>query len=116
VLGLEPELVLLTFRLPAASPAADERGMIVLDRVLGDFNEDKPSAAGREQRRRGAGMVQTAGCRAVPRARSGAARDLRRRGSRLAPRPVSGSLLLRKPYHPDEVVRAVRQLTGDPPA
>jgi len=51
--------------------------MIVLDRVLGDFSEVKPSAAGREQRREGAGMVQAAGCRAVPRARSGAARDLR---------------------------------------
>ncbi|WP_340672337.1 response regulator transcription factor [Bradyrhizobium ottawaense] len=29
-----------------------------------------------------------------------------------APRPVPGSRLLRKPYHPDEVVRMVKELGG----
>jgi DNA-binding response OmpR family regulator len=34
-----------------------------------------------------------------------------------APRPVPGSLSLQKPYHPDEIVRAVRQVTtGGRPA
>ena len=31
--------------------------------------------------------------------------------SPVAPRPVAGSLLLQKPFHPDEIVRAVRQMT-----
>ena len=31
-----------------------------------------------------------------------------------APRPVSGSLLLQKPYDPEQIVRAVRQVTGSP--
>ena len=36
--------------------------------------------------------------------------------SPVAPRPVPGSLSLRKPYHPDEIVQAVRHVTrGCPP-
>ena len=31
--------------------------------------------------------------------------------SPVAPRPVSGSVLLKKPYQPEEIVRAVRQVT-----
>ena len=31
-------------------------------------------------------------------------------------RPVRGSLSLRKPYHPDEVVKAVKELGGERPA
>jgi DNA-binding response OmpR family regulator len=34
--------------------------------------------------------------------------------SPVAPRPVAGSLLLQKPFHPDEIVRAVRQVTAGP--
>jgi len=33
--------------------------------------------------------------------------------SPVAARPVAGSLSLQKPYHPDEIVRAVRELGGD---
>ena len=33
--------------------------------------------------------------------------------SPVAPRPVPGSLLLQKPFHPDEIVRAVKDVTGD---
>ncbi|MGY8637045.1 response regulator [Bradyrhizobium sp. 14AA] len=33
--------------------------------------------------------------------------------SPVTPRPVPGSLSLQKPYHPDEVVRAVKQLSED---
>jgi hypothetical protein len=36
--------------------------------------------------------------------------------SPVAPRPVSGSLLLLKPYHEGMIVRAVRQVTGGRPA
>ena len=35
--------------------------------------------------------------------------------SPIAPRPVPGSLSLQKPYHPNEILRAVRQLTADLP-
>lgn len=31
--------------------------------------------------------------------------------SPVSPRPVPGSLLLQKPYHPDDVVSAVKKLT-----
>lgn len=34
--------------------------------------------------------------------------------SPVAPRPVAGSLLLQKPFHPHEIVRAVRQVTASP--
>jgi hypothetical protein len=34
--------------------------------------------------------------------------------SPVTPRPVAGSLLLQKPFHPDEIVRAVRQMTEGP--
>jgi CheY-like chemotaxis protein len=30
-----------------------------------------------------------------------------------APRPVGGSLLLQKPYDPEQIVQAVRQVTGN---
>ncbi len=33
--------------------------------------------------------------------------------SPIAPRPVPGSLLLQKPYQPDDIVRAVEEVTGD---
>ena len=33
--------------------------------------------------------------------------------SPVAPRPVSGSLTLQKPFHPDDIVRAVRQVAAD---
>jgi CheY-like chemotaxis protein len=36
--------------------------------------------------------------------------------SPVAPRPVSGSLTLQKPYRPEEIVRAVRQATKGRPA
>ncbi len=37
--------------------------------------------------------------------------------SPVAARPVPGSLVLQKPYHPEDIVRAVRQMTpGSPPA
>jgi len=32
--------------------------------------------------------------------------------SPVQPRPVPGSLLLQKPYHPDQIVQAVRQMTN----
>jgi DNA-binding response OmpR family regulator len=32
--------------------------------------------------------------------------------SPVAPRPVVGSLVLQKPYHPTQIVRAIRQLTN----
>jgi CheY-like chemotaxis protein len=35
--------------------------------------------------------------------------------SPVAPRPVDGSLLLQKPYHPEEIVQAVRQITESRP-
>jgi CheY-like chemotaxis protein len=35
--------------------------------------------------------------------------------SPVAPRPVSGSLLLQKPYQPEAIVRAVRQVTKEGP-
>jgi hypothetical protein len=54
--------------------------------------------------------------RAVSRTRSGAAGHLRIGISPRAPRPVSGSLLLQKPYDPEQIVRAVRQVTGSPSA
>jgi hypothetical protein len=34
--------------------------------------------------------------------------------SPVAPRPVAGSMLLQKPFHPDEIIRAVRQVTAGP--
>jgi DNA-binding response OmpR family regulator len=34
--------------------------------------------------------------------------------SPVAPRPVAGGLLLQKPFHPDAIVRAVRQVTTRP--
>lgn len=33
--------------------------------------------------------------------------------SPVAPRPVSGSLTLQKPYHSEDIVRAVRRLSSD---
>ena len=36
--------------------------------------------------------------------------------SPVEPRPVAGSLLLQKPFHPQEIVRAVRQAIAGPPA
>jgi CheY-like chemotaxis protein len=36
--------------------------------------------------------------------------------SPVAPRPVAGSLLLHKPFLPQEIVRAVRQVTASPQA
>jgi DNA-binding response OmpR family regulator len=36
--------------------------------------------------------------------------------SPVAPRPVSGSLLLQKPFHPEEIVTAVRRVTAGPQA
>ena len=34
--------------------------------------------------------------------------------SPVAPRPVAGSVLLQKPFHPQDIVRAVRQVTERP--
>ena len=34
--------------------------------------------------------------------------------SPVAPRPVAGSMLLQKPFHPRDIVRAVRQVTERP--
>lgn len=36
--------------------------------------------------------------------------------SPVAPRPVAGSMVLQKPFHPEEIVRAVRQVTERPQA
>lgn len=36
--------------------------------------------------------------------------------SPVQPRPVPGSRFLQKPYHPDQIVQAVRQMTEDRPA
>lgn len=36
--------------------------------------------------------------------------------SPVAARPVPGSVSLQKPYHPEEIVRAIRQLTGNRPS
>jgi CheY-like chemotaxis protein len=32
--------------------------------------------------------------------------------SPVAPRPVSGSLVLQKPYHPEQLVQAIREVTS----
>jgi CheY-like chemotaxis protein len=34
--------------------------------------------------------------------------------SPVAPRPVAGSALLQKPFHPEDIVRAVRHVTAEP--
>ena len=34
--------------------------------------------------------------------------------SPVAPRPVAGSMLLQKPYHPQDIVKAVKQVTEPP--
>jgi hypothetical protein len=36
--------------------------------------------------------------------------------SPVAPRPVAGSLMLQKPFHPQEIVQAVRQVMVRPRA
>jgi DNA-binding response OmpR family regulator len=36
--------------------------------------------------------------------------------SSVAARPVPGSVSLQKPYHPEEIVRAIRQLMGNRPS
>jgi len=32
--------------------------------------------------------------------------------SPVTPRPVPGSLILQKPYHPDQIVEAIREVTS----